>query len=123
MRKQRPRWVLPSWARASWGSSQRRSPREAVHYTGLSGSRELDGSREADSGRAKHAVLLHQRLHVIRLVPRAGLCHVRDIQDDDHIIRVLGAPEYSAIRDACRGAVLLVSVVTRAPCGVVLDLD
>jgi hypothetical protein len=106
-----------------FGTAARRNT-HATRHPGddLSGG-DLSGGREADGRRAKHAVLLHQRLHVIRLVPRAGLCHVRDILKDHHIILVFGTAEHSSIRDAGRCAVLLAAIVTRTPCGVVLDLE
>src|ERR1039458_7494618 len=46
----------------------------------------------------------------------------RDILQDHHIIRVFGTAEHSPIRNAGGEAALLVFIVTRAPCGVVLDL-
>jgi len=41
---------------------------------------------------------------------------------DYHIIRVFGTAEHSPIRNTGGEAALLVFIVTRAPCGVVLDL-
>src|SRR5205807_5726823 len=79
--------------------------------------------READAGRAYDAALLHRRLLIIGGEPRAGLCHVGYILQDHDIIRIFGAAEHSSIRDACRQAAALASIVTCTPCGVVLDLE
>src|SRR5580704_8440017 len=63
--------------------------------------------REANVGRTHNAGLRHRGLQVVSAKPSSGFRHVGDILKDEDIIRVFGASEYSAIRDACRIAGLL----------------
>jgi len=63
----------------------------------------------------------HRGLQVVSGEPSSGFRHVGDILKDEDIVRVFGASEYSAIRDACRIAGLLMVIVTLAPCSVVLN--
>src|SRR5579863_786111 len=82
-----------------------------------------DLGREADAGRADDAPLLQPRLHLVRAQPRAGLCHVGNIREDYHLIRIVGAPKHFTVRDSRRLATLLVFVIPCTPCVEVLDLE
>ena len=53
----------------------------------------------------------------------AGPRYVGDILKDYHVIRIFGAAEHSAVGDAGGRPLLLMSIVTRAPCAEVLDFE